>query len=325
METKLSIKLVTKNYDFFAPLACGDVSPDGIELIYERDTPNALDRTLADVSIDAGELSLSRQLARLASGDLSFVGIPVFPQRVFRHRCFFVRRGSGLTSFEQLAAKRIGCNEWPASGNTWGRAILRHHGVQIEGISWLVGSIDGKPSNRPQGNLPPHVNPINDKTLLSMLLDGQLDALMCPHPPKGFDQPDSPMVRLVSDYRKAEMDYYSTTGLFPVLHVIGVRRQAYEKNPWILRSLFNALDASKKMSQDSRRKLSDTTPWLIAEIEDATALFGKDYFPYGVEQSRKDIQALCDEQYAQGLVSQQVDAAIAFPEFEAQMSKGTAG
>ena len=123
MEPKLSIKLVTKDYDFFAPLACGDVSADGINLIYERDTPNALDRTLADASIDAGELSLSRQLARLASGDLSFVGIPVFPQRVFRHRCFFVRRGSGLTSFEQLAAKRIGCNEWPASGNTWSRAI----------------------------------------------------------------------------------------------------------------------------------------------------------------------------------------------------------
>src|SRR5688572_3211892 len=103
MPEKLQLKLVTKNYDFFAPLACGDVVAEGIDLKFERDTANALDRTLADPSIGAGELSLSRQLARLTSGDLSFVGIPVFPQRAFRHRCFFVRRDSGLHSFEQLA------------------------------------------------------------------------------------------------------------------------------------------------------------------------------------------------------------------------------
>lgn len=320
MQQKIKLKLVTKNYDFYAPLACGDVVAEGIDLNFERDTANALDRTLADVSIDAGELSLSRQLARLVASDLSFVGIPVFPQRVFRHRCFFVRRDSGLNSFEQLAGKRVGCNEWPASGNTWSRAILRHHGVKIEGIRWLVGSIDGKPSNRPQGNLPPHVKAISDRTLLSMLLAGELDALMCPHPPKGFDDPASPVVRLIANYRQAEMEYYRSTGLFPILHVIGVRRAVYEKHPWVLTSLFKALDDSKKLCQTSRRQLSDTTPWLIAEIEDATALFGKDYYPYGIEHSRKEIQALCDEQYAQGLVSERVDGAIAFPEFEAALA-----
>ena len=320
MPEQLKLKLVTKNYDFFAPLACGDVVTEGIDLKFERDSDGALDRTLADATIDAGELSLSRQMARLAAGDLSFVGIPVFPQRVFRHRCFFVRRDCGLDRFEQLAGKRIGCNEWPASGNTWSRAILRDHGVSIEGISWLVGTIDGKPSNRPQGKLPPHVKAVADKTLLSMLLGGELDALMCPHPPKGFGEKDSPVVRLLPDYRQAEMDYYRRTGLFPIMHVIGVRRQVYEQHPWVLTSLFKALDESKKMSQASRRKLSDTTPWLIAEIEDATQLFGSDYFPYGVEHSRKEIQALCDEQLAQGLVPAQVDAAIAFPEFEAAMA-----
>ena len=323
MPEKLQLTLVTKNYDFFAPLACGDVVAEGIDLKFERDTANALDRTLADPSIGAGELSLSRQLARLTSGDLSFVGIPVFPQRAFRHRCFFVRRDSGLHSFEQLAGKRIGCNEWPASGNTWSRAILTHHGVPIEGIQWLVGSIDGKPSNRPQGNLPPHVKAVSDKTLLSMMLDGQLDALMCPHPPKGFDDKASPVVRLIADYRQAEMEYYRRTGLFPIIHVIGVRRAVYEQHPWVLASLFKALDDSKKLSQANRKKLSDTTPWLIAEIEDATALFGSDYYPYGVEAGRKTIQALCDEQFAQGLVPKRVDAAIAFPEFEAAMAGET--
>ena len=321
MQQPVKLKLVTKDYDFFAPLACGDVVAEGIDLKYERDTAGALDRTLADESIDAGELSLSRHLARLAAGDRSFVGIPVFPQRVFRHRCFFVRRDSGLHSFEQLAGKRIGCNEWPASGNTWSREILKHHGVKIESISWLVGSIDGKPSNRPQGNLPPHVKPVTDKTLLSMMLAGEIDALMCPHPPKGFDEKDSPVVRLIENYRQAEMDYYRKTGMFPILHVIGVRQKVYKQHPQVLVSLFNALNESKQLSQSNRKKLSDTTPWLISEIEDATALFGKDYFPYGVAQGRKEIQALCDEQLAQGLVTEHVDAAITFTEFEAELKK----
>lgn len=326
MNKNLELKLVTKDYDFLAPLVCGDVIPENIRLVCDRDTPNALDRTLTDTSIDAGELSFSRQLSRLAQGDRSFIGIPVFPQRAFRHRCFFVTRSSGLSSFEDLAGKRIGSNEWPASGNVWSRAILRHHGVKIEDIKWWVGSVDGKPSNRPQGNLPPYVRSATDKTLLSMLLSGELDALMCPHPPKGFSDEGSPVVRLIRDFRSAEIEYYRQTGIFPVIHVIGVRRAVYESNPSVLVSLYRALDASKRHWQASRRKLSDTTPWALQEIEDSTALFGADWYPYGFENNRSAIQALCDELHAQGLTATRFDASDAFPEFEKLMAnQPTAG
>jgi len=322
MRQNVKLRLVTKDYDFLAPLACGDVTAEGIDLALDRDTAGALDRTLADESIEAGELSFSRHLGRLSRGDHSFVGIPVFPQRQFRHRCFFVKRGSGLASFESLAGKRIGSNEWPASGNVWSRAILRTHGVAIDSIRWWVGSIDGKPSNRPQGNLPPYVQAAREETLLAMLLRGELDALMCPHPPKGFGEPGSPVVRLIADVRTAEIEYYRRTGLFPVIHIIGVRRAACERAPWLLRSLFQALDASKKHWQASRRKLSDTTPWSILEIEDSTALFGTDWYPYGIEPNRKVVQALCDELHAQGLTPTRLDGAATFPEFEATMAEG---
>ena len=320
MQKEIPLKLVTKDYDHVAPLACGDVVPEGIDLTLVRDSPNALDRTLSDASIDAGELSLSRHMSRLARGDFSFVGIPVFPSRSFRHRCFFVRRDGDLHSFEQLEGKRIGCNEWPATGNTWSRAILRHHGVRIEGIHWWVGSVDGAPSSRPQGNLPSFVQAATDKTLLSMLLAGELDALMCPVPPKGFYADASPIVRLIRNYRQAEMDYYQRTGLFPAFHIVGVRRQVYDKNPWVLRSLFNAMNEAKRRWQASRKTLADTTPLMLSEIEDTTALFGEEWSPYGVEQNRNVVQALCDEQFAQGLNAQRLDAAIAFPEFEAVMA-----
>ena len=320
MADNVPIRLMTKDYDHVAPLACGDVVPAGIDLSFERDTPNALDRTLSDSSFDAGELSLSRHMSRLARGDMSFLGIPVFPSRAFRQRCFFVRSDSGLHSFEQLAGKRIGCNEWPATGNTWSRAILRHHGVRIEEISWRVGTIDGAPSNRPQGELPPHVEAVTDKTLLSMLLAGELDALMCPNPPKGFYAAGSPVVRLIRDYRQAEREYYRQTGIYPAFHIIGVRRPVYERHPWVLRSLFQAFDQGKARWQASRKQLADTTPCMLAEIEDTVALFGEDWSPYGIEPNRKVVQGLCEEQFAQRLNAQRLDAAIAFAEFEAVMA-----
>ncbi|MCC7486064.1 MAG: hypothetical protein IT529_13910 [Burkholderiales bacterium] len=316
----IRVRLVTKDYDHLAPLACGDVLAQGIALDFERDTENALDRTLSDATIDAGEISLSRHLSRLAGKDPGFVGIPVFMCRYFHHRCFFVRRDSGLHRFEQLAGKRIGTNEWPATGNTWSRAVLRHHGVRIEEIAWWVGSVDGRPANRPQGVLPPNVRAETGRTLLSMLLARELDALMFAYPPRGFYERGSPVVRLIADYRQQEMRYYRETGLYPPSHLIGVRRGVYEKHPWVLRSLFQALDESKRRWAASRRRLTDTTPWVLREFEDMAALHDGDMSPYGVEPNRRMVQAMCDEQFAQGLNTERLDAAIAFPEFEAVMA-----
>ena len=321
MQPNLPIKLVTKDYDYFSYLAYGDIRAEGLDLDYERDTERVLDRTLTDASIQAGEIPFGRHLIKLANGDRSFVGIPVFPGRAFRHRCFFVRRGSGLHSFEQLKGARIGCNEWPATGHIWSRSILPLHGARIEDIRWSVGTIDGAPLARSQGELPAHAQAVTGKNLLSMLLDGELDALMCAHPPKVFYTQDSPVVRLLDDVRAAEKAYYRDTGIFPPIHIIGVRREVYEKHPWVLRSLFNALDGSRRKWQFERKRMADSTPWLLAEIEETIAMFGEEnWAPYGVEPNRKAVQALCDAQFAQGLISKQLDAGAVFAEFEAQMA-----
>ena len=153
-----------------------------------------------------------------------------------------------------------------------------------------------------------------------MLLAGDLDALMCPVPPQGFYASGSPVVRLMSDFRQAEMEYYRRTGIFPPNHIVGVRREVYAKEPWLLRSLFEAMDQSKRRWHASRKQLADTTPCMLAEIENTVALFGEDWSPYGVEPNRKVVQALCDEQFAQGLNPERLDAAIAFREFEAVMA-----
>ncbi len=122
-----------------------------------------------------------------------------------------------------------------------------------------------------------------------------------------------------NNHSNADGSSDSRTGLFPPHHIVGVRREVFEKNPWVLRSLYHALDQSKNRWQASRRRLNDTTPWLLAEIEETTALMGEDWFPYGVQPNRKVVEALCQEQFAQKLVPQPVDPATVFAEFEEVM------
>jgi 4,5-dihydroxyphthalate decarboxylase len=316
----LAVTMMIKDYDHIAPLACGDVVPEGIELKLIRDTPGALDRTLNDPSIDFGELSFSRHLTRLANGDDSFVGIPVFTTRAYRHRCFFVRRDSVLRGLKDLEGKRIGTNEWPATGNTWSRAALREQGVRIDRISWLVGSIDGAPSNRPQGSLPPYVQLSGSQdSMRELLVEGELDALMCPNPPRGFYDAGSPIVRLIPDYHSAEREYFQRTSLYPAHHIMGIRRELFQREPWVARSLYQAMDRSKAVCQQNVTALPETTPWLLEAIEEATEVMGKDWRPYGVGPNGRMIQTLCHELFAQELLPKKLDGSTVFAEFEKVM------
>lgn len=322
--SKLKINIVTKNYDHLAPLACGDVVAEGIDLNLDRKT-NMI-QLLHDPSFHAGEASFSQYLIRLSRGERGFVGMPVFPTRNFRHRCFFVLRGSGLQDFKDLEGKRIGTNGWPDTGNTWSRAALREQGVRIDRIEWRVGPIDD-PSydsfgNRPKLTFPPNVRPtVPGQTIRDMLLEGELDALMCPRPPQGFYDADSQIVRLIPDYRQAEQDYARRVGFTPAHHIITIRREVFERDPWVVHSLYQAFEQSKVQWQASRRQLADTSPWLLADLEQATRLFGHDWQPYGVEPNRRMIQTLCDEELAQGLIAEPLDASTVFAEFEQAMSE----
>jgi 4,5-dihydroxyphthalate decarboxylase len=183
-------------------------------------------------------------------------------------------------------------------------------------MRWWVGSLDGAPS-RGRGTLPPHAQYIaGGQTLLAMLLEGHLDALMCPSPPKGFYAADSPIIRLVQDYKRAEREYYLRTGIYPLQHIVGVRRDIFEQDPRATASLYDALERSKAAWQVRVRAIPESLPWILAEVEDATVLMGEDWLPNGVAVNRKVIQAFLDEQVAQGLITKPLAFEALFSEFE---------
>jgi 4,5-dihydroxyphthalate decarboxylase len=319
----VSIHMVTRNYDHVVPIIGGDVHPKRIELTLDRTSPIANFRE--DASFHAGEMSFSQYLRRLASGSEDIVGLPIFLMRGFRQRCFFVQRGSSIDSLTNLQGKRIGTNGWPDSGNTWSRALLRSEGVHLDQINWWVGTIDGVTDQSfghrfAATDLPDGVHPVPPgQTLEAMLLNGDLDALMIPWPPKRFYEPDGAVVRLLPNYRQAEQAYARQVGFYPAHHIVGLRTDVLERHPWVAKSLFDAFEQSRQLAEERRWALSDTSPWLLNDLEQTVKILGPSWQSHGVESNQRMIQFFCEEMHAQGIIDTPVDPDTVFSNFERSM------
>lgn len=321
----MTIKMVARDYDFLTPLIGGDVKPEGIELIIDRATLMAAFRT--DESFQAGEMSFSQYVRRLDSGEDDVVGFPIFLMRGFRHRCFFTLRDNGLTSFEDLRGKRIGTNGWPDSGNTWSRSLIRAAGVSIDEIEWVVGPIDGIVDEAighraSSEGLPPNASVAPEgKTLAGMLQAGELDAMMVHWPPQIFYEQDSPVVRLLPDFQQAEEEYARKMGFCPTHHILGVRASVLENAPWIAGSLFRAFEESRKLAEERRWVLTDTSPWLLADLERTAQILGRNWQAHGVAGNEAVIDTFCAELHAQGITSKRIAGPDVFARFEELVSR----
>jgi 4,5-dihydroxyphthalate decarboxylase len=310
----LPLTLATRDYEFVAPLAFGDVRPEGIDLQLLR-TFDALPRVMQDPAIHGGEASFSRYVQRLAGGDRAFVGLPVFIMREFRHRNFYVRRDHRYTDLAQLAGARIGLDAWPASGNTWSRGLLREAGVALDRVRWVVGAVNPGAPPPAADALPPGVE-LAKRPMRDMLLEGELDVLVWAWTPAGFYAPDSPIVRLFPDYRRAERDYYRRTGIYPGHHIVVLRRDLVEREPWAVRSVYRAFAEARAVADRNRLQLHESSPWLLADLEESAALLGPGFSPYGYRENRAMVAAFCAEQSAQGLIAKPIDPDSVFADFE---------
>ena len=329
--TLMPITYVGKDYDYLAPLACGDVTAEGVTLKVDRVAETmagggAQIRFVSNPSIEAGEFSFSLYLIGLSRGERNLVGIPFFPYRGFRHRCIYVRRESGLCTGKDLEGKRVGLNSWKATGMVWTRAALREEGVQLNSVNWIIGPMDTSGRDVGHGKADPdcpsyvQVSPPG-RTLESMLIAGELDAMLSPAPPRSYHAAGSPVVRLFADYRRVEKNYYARTGIYPAHHIVVLRREVFERDPCTARSLYSMLERAKLQWQGRRRGLAETTPWIEAELEETIQIFGADWQPSGVDANSRLIRTLCEEEYAQGLLQRTLDPSEIFADFE-RIAKG---
>lgn len=308
---KLSLTLACGDYDRTRALWDGTVSPEGIDLNYiALPVEEIFWRMVRHREFDASEMSLSSYLMQQARGDTSFIAIPVFPSRQFRHNAIFVHVGAGIQRPQDLAGKRVGLPEYQMTAVVWVKGILQHdYGVPPEQIRWFVGGqeIPGReervPFPFPRGL---HIEPIPpQETLNDMLERGDLDAFIGSRMPSCFLRGSSQVRRLFQDFRTVEQDYYRRTGIFPIMHTVVLRRELYQAHPWVARSLYKAFSQAKELCQEamySTSVLRYSLPWLVAEIEEAKELFGADWWPYGVEPNRHTVATLIQYAQEQGLI-----------------------
>lgn len=308
---RLFLTVACGDYDRTKALQDGTVQPEGIRLNYiPMQSEEIFWRMTSHLEFDASEMSLANYVILLSRGQAPFVAIPVFPSRLFRHGCIFVHADSGIRRPEDLKGKRVGTPEYAMTATVWIRGFLKDdYGVGPEDVLWLTGGQEtpGR-KERVELRLPPgvEVRPIpENRTLNDMLERGEIDALISARIPAAILRGSPKVRRLFPDYREVEADYYRRTGIFPIMHVVVIRKDVYERHPWTAASLFKAFEEAKERAFQRMRITNAPVymlPWLFAEVESLRELFGPDWWPYGIEPNRGTLETLVRYLAEQGLI-----------------------
>jgi 4,5-dihydroxyphthalate decarboxylase len=304
------LTLACGDYDRTRALEEGSVRADGIELTYLRlPVEETFFRMMRHQEFEVAEMSLSSYVISLQSDPSPFVALPVFTSRSFRHGSIFVNSDAGVTGPEDLRGKLVGTPEFQLTASVWVRGILAdHHGVAVDSMTYLTGGqeqpgrIEKAPLDLP-GNIRVEGIPAG-KTLSRMLAEGEIHALCTPRIPRPFVARDPRVRRLFSDVIAAEQAYYAATRIFPIMHVIVVRRDVYDRYPWVAQSLYKAFVLAK---EDARDRLYDSSalrfmlPWLNQHLEEAEQLLGEDYWSYGLAANHDTLATFLRYHHEQGL------------------------
>lgn len=305
-----------RDYDRLRPLMDGRVQVQGVNLnpMVLGTVEETFFRMGRNKEFDVAEMSLSSYMVMRSRNDPPpFIGIPVFPSKMFRHSCIFVHADAGIKKPADLKGKVMGVPEFPMTAALWIRGLLKHeYGVDIPDMKWRVGG-EEEPGRvnvalgRTEFNLPPgtQIEEIpQDRTLADMLAKGEIDAMMSARIPSTFHHPGSKVRRLFPDYHDVEREYYERTKIFPIMHLMVMRWDVYERYPWLAYNLYKAFEEAKRIAFEG---LYDTSalqyglPWLLPLLEEQRKVFGEDHWTYGADANRPALEAMVSYSYEQGL------------------------
>lgn len=312
---RMKMTMACWNYDRTEALANGTVQPDGIDLNFmPLDVEETFFRMLRHKEFDAAEMSLSSYCVTLARDNPPFIALPVFPSRFFRHSCIFVSARSGIETAADLVGKRIGVPEYQMTAPVWIRGILQdEYGVDPSSVTYFTGG-EEQPGREEKLklNLPAkfRVEAIGpEQTLSRMLADGEIDALYTARAPSTFYAEPDKVRRLFPDFVEVEKAYHAKTGMFPIMHVVALRREVYEANRWAAQSLVKAFAEAQKRTYEEllvSASLKTMLPWQIASVEDTIKTMGHDWWPYGIDRNRKILETFTRYHHEQGLSSRRL-------------------
>jgi 4,5-dihydroxyphthalate decarboxylase len=307
---KLPLTVACWDYDRTRALLDGRVAIEGCDAnLLTLPVEETFLRALRSQEFDVAELSFSSYTVLRARGDAPYVAIPVFLSRMFRHSCIYIRTDKGIRTPADLAGRVVGVPEYQLTALVWARGLLQdEHGVAPSALRWRTGGVE-EPGRHEKIALSLasdiDIAPIPaEETLSQWLIDGRIDAIICPRAPRLFTEGAPNVGRLFPDFREAERDYYARTGIFPIMHVVGIRAGLVEQHPWLAASVFKAFAQAKRHAEAELGEvaaLKVTLPWLAAEYAETVKLMGRDYWRYGVAGNERVIDTFLRYHHEQGL------------------------
>ena len=318
------LTLACWDYDRTRALLEGRVGVAGWRIDAKVQAPEeTFPRAVADAPFDVSELSLSSYLMQVSRSEGAYIAIPAFVSRAFHHGAIYVRSDRGIETPKDLEGRLVGVPEYQMTMALWVRGILGdEYGVDFRKIRYRTGGAN-KPGRKERLalELPDDMDvaPIPEgSTLNELLLAGELDAVIAPTPPDGFTAGDKAVRRLFADPAAEERAYYARTGLFPIMHVIGVRRTLAAEHPGLAVDLFRAFVEARTLAMREHDLTARSSanrmmlPWFAEEWASTKDLMGDDFWPYGVAENRAELEAVCRYSHEQNLCRKRLSVEALF-------------
>jgi 4,5-dihydroxyphthalate decarboxylase len=309
---KRPLTIATWDYDRVRAIIDGRVQVEGCDVNYFALAPEeCFHRTYLNKEFDVAEIGFSPHLIALSRGTNDYVALPIFLSRMFRHSAIYIRTDRGIASLADLRGKRCGVPEYQMTAAMWPRGMMEDdHGLRPEEMRWFQGGLEiaGRKDKFPL-NLPadfPLTAIPEGATLSAMLAAGDLDAVFSARAPSCYGRAEVPVARMFEDYATAERDYAQRTGIFPIMHALGIRADVLAAAPWLPMSLMKAFGEAKRIADDDLFEVTALKiglPWIGDEAKRTRALMGDDFWPYGVDANRKTLETMARYSHRQGLAT----------------------
>jgi 4,5-dihydroxyphthalate decarboxylase len=307
-----TIRLASRTYDGTLPILRGQLQVPGFDLhITEGSDVAGMFAGLFKGHYDVGEMSLGELIYYTSRSTAEFIGIPVFPSRMFRHGFIFCRRSSGIDKPGDLSGKSVGFLRWVQTAAIWMRGMLvDEYGVSPSATRWYIASMHHWDDADPSAVVEPRDGSIihriesegksASERACRALFDGEVDAL-------GVTESQLPMLlandgvgRLFADPRQVEASYFHKTRILPIMHVVAVRKKLVNEHPELPEKLFRLYADAKRWAQHWRRAIpSLVEAWPNHYLSEEEKIFETDPWAYGLEANRHVLDkffAYCDAQ-----------------------------
>ena len=312
----MKLRFATRPYDGLLPLLRGEVRVTGVELETHEMLSVAMFGGFMRGEYDVSEMSLAESVYYISRGKAEFVGVPVYPSRYFRHAYWFHNLAAGITGPESIRGKRIGFQRWVQTAGVWMRGQLRdEHGVSPTANEWYVASV-----HHWDGGNAEELRPRDGSTIRLLgagataenahkaLLDGRVDLMGTTeiHAPKLLADPRTK--RLFPDYRRVEEESFRKSGIFPIMHLVGMRAELAERRPELPAQFFAAFSEAQAIARRHAAALpSHALAWRSAYLDEEAAILGPDPWRYGLEANRRALVKFIDYCVDQGIAARRIE------------------